>query len=107
MRNIIHDYPDDKAVAILQNTKGALSSDSVILVDNMVLPNTGAHWQSTQLDITMMTVLGSLERTHDQWYKLIEKAGLKIVKMYRYTTSLQDHIIECVGGIKLQAPAIG
>ena len=74
----------------------AFASDSVLLIDDMVVPNKGAHWQTTQLDLQMMTSLASLERTRDQWYDLIAKAGLKIVKMYTYTTSLQDAIIECV-----------
>lgn len=96
MRNIIHDYPDDKAVIILKNTIAALAPDSVILIDDMVLPNSGAHWQATQLDLTMMTALASMERTQEQWCALTEKAGLKINKIYTYTATLQDSIIECV-----------
>ena len=96
MRNIIHDYPDDKAILILKNTIAALASDSVILIDDMVLPDSGAHWQATQIDMIMMTSLASQERTREQWYALLEKAGLKINKIYTYTTSLQDSIIEAV-----------
>jgi demethylsterigmatocystin 6-O-methyltransferase len=62
----------------------------------MVVPNSGAHWQATQLDLIMMTSLAALERTKEQWYDLIAKADLKINKIYTYTTSLQDSIIECV-----------
>ncbi|CAI7614810.1 unnamed protein product [Penicillium glandicola] len=96
MRNIIHDYPEDKAIIILKNTIAALAPDSVILIDDMVIPNSGAHWQATQIDMVMMTTLAALERTKEQWYELLEKAGLKINKIYTYTTSLQDSIIECV-----------
>jgi demethylsterigmatocystin 6-O-methyltransferase len=96
LSNIIHDYPDEKAVAILKNTLGALGPDSVILIDDIVVPNKGARWETTQVDIAMMTGLASLERTQSQWYELAAKAGLKIVKMYCYITSVQDHIIECV-----------
>jgi demethylsterigmatocystin 6-O-methyltransferase len=96
MRNIIHDNPDDKAVALLKHTIDVLGPSSVILIDDMVVPNKGARWETTQLDLFMMTGLASLERTYDQWYELAAKAGLKIVNMYCYTTSLQDHIIECI-----------
>ena len=96
MRHIIHDYPDEKALRILQNTKAALGPDSVILIDDMVFPNAGVHWQATQFDLVMMTALAALERTQDQWGSLIQKAGLKINKVYMYTTSLQDSVIECV-----------
>jgi demethylsterigmatocystin 6-O-methyltransferase len=96
MRNIIHDYPDERAVDILKNTIAALGPDSVILIDDMVVPNTGAHWQATQIDMIMMTSLAAKERTRDQWDTLVEKAGLKINKIYTYTASLQDSIIEVV-----------
>jgi demethylsterigmatocystin 6-O-methyltransferase len=70
--------------------------DSVILIDDMVVPNVGAHWQTTQLDITMMAALGYIERTKDMWYTLAEKAGFQILNIFTYTASLQDSIIECV-----------
>ena len=94
MRNILHDYPDKQCVTILKNTMTAMKKDSKILIDDMVLPNSGVHWQSTQLDMAMMTSLAAIERTKEQWYALLERAGLKINKIWTYTTSLQDSIIE-------------
>jgi demethylsterigmatocystin 6-O-methyltransferase len=44
----------------------------------------------------MMTALASQEHTREQWYDLLGKAGLKINKVYTYTASLQDSIIEAV-----------
>ncbi|QLI74708.1 Demethylsterigmatocystin 6-O-methyltransferase [Metarhizium brunneum] len=96
MRNIIHDYPDDKAIVILKNTITAMAPDSVILIDDMVLPDCGVPWQATQIDLVMMSTLASQERTHEQWFSLLSKAGLKINKIYTYTASLQDGIIEAV-----------
>ena len=96
MRNIIHDWPDEKALLILKNTKAALSPDSVILIDDIVIPNTGAPLQATQLDLVMMITLASLERTKDQWESLTERAGLKIQKIYTYATNIPYSVIECV-----------
>jgi demethylsterigmatocystin 6-O-methyltransferase len=96
MHNIIHDYPEDKAILILKNTIAAMAPDSVIIIDDMVLPDSGVHWQATQIDLVMMTALASQERTREQWYDLLGKAGLKINKVYTYTASLQDSIIEAV-----------
>ncbi|KAK9444222.1 O-methyltransferase B [Metarhizium brunneum] len=96
MRNIIHDYADDKAIVILKNTITAMAPDSVILIDDMVLPDCGVPWQATQIDLVMMSTLASQERTHEQWFSLLSKAGLKINKIYTYTASLQDSIIEAV-----------
>jgi hypothetical protein len=51
MRTIIHDWDDDKALEILKNLVPALAPDSRILIDDMVLPNTGVHWFPAALDI--------------------------------------------------------
>ncbi|KAK2598188.1 hypothetical protein QQS21_005665 [Conoideocrella luteorostrata] len=96
MRNIIHDWPSDKAFEILQNIKPAMDNGSVLLIDEMVLPDIGVHWQATELDMAMMALLGSRERTRAQWNELITQAGLKIHHIYQYTTSLNDSIIECI-----------
>ena len=73
-----------------------MDKDSRILIDDMVLPDTGVHWQAAQLGLTMMAALGSVERTKEQWYVLMESAGLKILQIYTYTTLLQDSIIMVV-----------
>ena len=96
MRNILHDYPDDKCKVILQLTKEAMGADSFILIDEMVLPDQRIHWQAAQLDIAMMSSLSAMERTKKQWYKLLESAGLKIVQICTYTEELQDSIIVAV-----------
>ena len=95
LRNILHDYPDEKCVAILKNLAAAMDKDSRILIDEMVLPDTGVHWQATQLDLIMIS-LGAIERTKEQWYGLLEKAGLQISQIYTYTASLQDSVIVAV-----------
>ncbi|KAJ5921469.1 S-adenosyl-L-methionine-dependent methyltransferase [Penicillium verhagenii] len=96
LRNIFHDWPDHKCREILNNTLEAMAPDSYLLVDDMVLPNTGVHWQQAQLDILMMASMGARERTQEQWHQLVEGTGLGIIKIHTYTASLQDSIIEAV-----------
>ncbi|CAG7925031.1 unnamed protein product [Penicillium olsonii] len=95
MRSIIHDWPDEKAVEILKNTTDALGPDSVILIDDRVLPNAGVHWYGTVLDMTMMSGLAAQERTEEQWNNLMEKAGLKIQNVWTYRHPYHS-ILECV-----------
>ena len=87
MRNILHDYPDDKCMVILKNLMAAMSKDSVILIDDMVLPNSNVHWQATQLDLTLMASLASVERTKAHWQGLMDRAGLRILNIYRIALS--------------------
>ena len=71
-------------------------TSSIILIDEMVLPDYGAPWQATQLDMTMMSALAAIERTSKEWLELFDLAGLKSNGMYTYTNSLQDTIIALV-----------
>ncbi|KAL4787895.1 S-adenosyl-L-methionine-dependent methyltransferase [Aspergillus varians] len=96
LSNIIHDYPDEKCIVILKNIVSALGPDSTILIKDIVLPNFGIHWHVAQVDITMMTMLASLERTVEQWYALMEKAGLRIKGIYSSDSAVADSVIECV-----------
>jgi O-methyltransferase domain len=96
MRGVLHDFPDDKCRLILQSIMEAMGKDSLILIDEMVLPNTGVHWQATQIDLTMMSALASMERTHEQWSALLDSMGLKITKTYVYTPSLHESVIVAV-----------
>ncbi|RAH50260.1 S-adenosyl-L-methionine-dependent methyltransferase [Aspergillus brunneoviolaceus CBS 621.78] len=93
-RNIFHDWPDNKARIILQNTIEAMAEDSIILVDDMVLLNAGVHWQAAQLDILTMTMLAARERTQEQWDQLLQSAELKATSIQTYTASLEDSVIE-------------
>jgi demethylsterigmatocystin 6-O-methyltransferase len=96
LRTVLHDYPDEKCIAILQNLIPAMDKDSRILIDEMVLPNSGVHWQVTSVDLTMMACLGSQERTKEQWYMLLDKAGLKILKIYTYHSPLHNSVMVVV-----------
>ena len=92
----MHDHPDDKCIVILRQIVKGMSEDSVILIDDMILPNQGADWRATQIDLTMMASLAAMERTEKQWYSLIDSAGLKIKSIYTYTPELRDSIIVAV-----------
>ena len=92
----MHDWPDDKCIIILNQIIKAMDKDSVILIDDMVLPNRGAHWRATQIDLAMMAGLAAMERTEKQWYSMLEAAGLKIKQIYTYTPELRDSVIVAV-----------
>jgi len=96
MRGILHDFPDDKCRVILQHCIDVLAPDSLILIDDMVLPNTGVYWQTAQVDLTMMVALAARERTHEQWTALLDSVGLRIVDIHVYTPPVHESVITCV-----------
>ena len=79
LRHILHDWSDDACLKILSNLRGAVtgSTNSSILVQELVLPAVGAAQFDTLLDINMMN-LGGMERSEAQWKELIDKAGMEI-----------------------------
>ena len=89
----MHDWPDDKCRLILKNTKSAMSQESMLLIDEMVIPSRGASWRATQLDVTMMACLAAQERTLKQFEALLAGAGLKLVQVLKYTEELGDSVL--------------
>ncbi|KAF2965716.1 hypothetical protein GQX73_g7861 [Xylaria multiplex] len=96
LRNVLHDWPDDKCVEILQNIKPAMTPESRILVDEMILPEKGAPWRATQQDFIMGACVAAQERSHGEWLALFDRAGLRIETMWKYTEELSDHLISLV-----------
>jgi demethylsterigmatocystin 6-O-methyltransferase len=70
-----------------------MNESSIILLDEMALPNQKVDWFATQTDITMLTAFGSMERTEAQWHKLLESVGLKVQRICTYTHSHRLSII--------------
>ena len=93
MRNVLHDYPDNKCVKLLQQISKAMDENSVILIDEMILPDQGVNWHQAQLDIAMMAFLSSMERSRSQWESFLNSADLKLAKFFTYVEELQDTVM--------------
>ncbi|KAM4056182.1 o-methyltransferase [Hirsutella rhossiliensis] len=83
-RGVLHNHPDHKVRRLLQNTKSAMASDSIMLLDEMVLPEVGVDAYAAAMDLTMLSAFASMERTEAQWRSLLEDVGLTLVKTYTY-----------------------
>ncbi|RDH32301.1 S-adenosyl-L-methionine-dependent methyltransferase [Aspergillus welwitschiae] len=83
MRTVLHDWPDKQALQALSRVHDAMATDSVLLINENVLPEINAPGFSSSMDIIMMELYGSLERTERQWLALLEKAQFRVVKIWR------------------------
>ena len=92
-RNIMHNLTETNCLRLLEQTKEAMCEDSLILIDEIILPNTGAHWRAMQLDMFMMSVVGAIERTEKQWQQLLDRAGLCVVQAYAYNDIQGDTVM--------------
>lgn len=83
MHAVLHDWADDKATELLNNTREAMVKGySKLFVYDIVLPPQGASISQTTMDVEMMSLLSANERTKDQWEKLLTGAGFKIVNYH-------------------------
>lgn len=73
-----------------------MAPNSVILIDEMVLPNSGTHWQAAQLDMIMMINLAAKERSNKEWNVLLDDAGLQLKNIWTYDPSIHHAVIEVV-----------
>lgn len=96
LRHIMHDWPDVDCVRILTNIIPAMSSESRILIDDVVLPESKVPWQVAMMDLAMMACLGGIERSRSDWATLLDQAGLKIDHVYQYDDSKFHSIIAAV-----------
>lgn len=83
-----------QAVQILANIVPAMSADSLVAIDEVVMPDEDAHLWPAGFDIQMYTLFGTMERTASQWDTILHKAGLRAVEDKRYSSLLRLQISE-------------
>jgi hypothetical protein len=80
---ILHDWPDDRALLLLGHTANAMKKGySKLLINDIVMPRTGASLTQTVMDMQVMALGSAYERTEPMWTSLLQAAGLKIVKIW-------------------------
>ncbi|KUJ10333.1 S-adenosyl-L-methionine-dependent methyltransferase [Mollisia scopiformis] len=96
-RAICHDWSDENCQKFLGNTVKAMKKGySRLLINDQVLPNTGAELHPTMLDFTMMAYFNAMERTERQWRTLLDSVGLEIVKIWSFDGGGSEAVIEAM-----------
>jgi trans-aconitate methyltransferase len=95
LRNILHDWPDHACHDILSQLKDAMAPDSVILLDELVIQDEGAHWYGASFDLLMMANYGAQERSLAKWDRILETVGLERKMFVPY--SMQGDSVQVVG----------
>jgi hypothetical protein len=96
MKYIVHDWDDEKGVHILQNCRKAMADDGrVLVIDHVVAAGNRFDWGKL-IDVNMMVMMGSKERTKEEFRQLFARAGLRLKRVVRTASSLS--ILEGVAG---------
>ena len=92
MKWIIHDWEDEKAIAILKNCRQhTQSGDRLIIVDCVVPENDEPDFSKT-FDLNMLVMTGGKERTAAEFQELLAAAGFKLLRVI--PTDLPPSIVE-------------
>jgi 5-dehydro-6-demethoxy-6-hydroxyfumagillol O-methyltransferase len=95
MHSIFHDWPDEKAVEILRNLRPAFKEGySKLIVNECILPSTGANPIGTGLDLVMMGCFSSKERSKTDWENLFRDAGFHITGIWGDPAVAYESVIE-------------
>lgn len=78
LSNVIHDWSDEDAVAILTAVRAAASATSTLLLFEFVVPDDGAEFDATDVDVFMLGLVGGRERTLAEYATLLGRAGWQV-----------------------------
>lgn len=91
MRAILHDWDDERSIAILQNVRKAMRSDAVLLIVERVLPEraeAGNASDSYLLDLEMLVnTPGGRERSLSEFGEILAAAGFGPPRLVPTTTA--------------------
>lgn len=79
---------------LLETIKAAMKPESVLLVDEMVLPEKNVNYMAASIDMTILSAFASMERTEVQWETLFRDVGLKLVRTYRYSPLTYESVMD-------------
>ncbi|EAT84436.1 hypothetical protein HBH56_044220 [Parastagonospora nodorum] len=96
LRHVLHDWPDNDCVRILKNTISAMGPESLILLDEAVLPEMKVPWQVSSMNMLMMALHSGMERSKGDWESLLDRAGLKIAHIVKYDDVKHHCIVAAV-----------
>src|SRR5262249_53841270 len=75
---ILHDWDDERAAAILTNCRRSIADDGRLLVHDAVVPSGPEPHYRKLFDLHMLVLLGGKERTSNEWQTLFAGTGFKI-----------------------------
>jgi hypothetical protein len=83
MKNIIHDWDDDRAIAILTNIRTAFADrrdGRVVLLEAVIPPGNQPDFGKL-IDLEMMLMPGGRERTAEEFASLFDRAGFELARI--------------------------
>lgn len=81
LKSVIHDWDDDRAVAILANCRRAMTSSGTLLLIERVIPSGNEPSVAKWMDVNMLVATGGRERTEAEYRSLYASAGFELTRI--------------------------
>jgi SAM-dependent methyltransferase len=85
LKNVIHDWNDDRSRLILENCRSAMGEGGLLLLVEAVLPDrltvAAAHQAVAQSDLNMLVTLAGRERTEAEFRDLLASTGFRVTRI--------------------------
>ena len=87
LKNILHDWDDERCVAILRNVRAALGEGGRVLIAESVLERYSQDPIAAPADLQMMVACSDgRERSQAEYENLLAKSGLKLARRFSFPT---------------------
>ncbi|MFE0101063.1 methyltransferase [Streptomyces sp. NPDC059009] len=81
IKNMLHCFDDDTALAVLRKVRAACHDDArLFVIEAVVPPGNGFHWAKL-IDIEMLADNDGRERREEEWRDLLERAGFTLERV--------------------------
>ena len=82
LANVLHDWDDDRSVAILRSCRRAMQGDGrVLIVERMIFSDPERSIPTLLSDLNMMVLTGGQERTEEEYARLLATADLRLTRV--------------------------
>jgi SAM-dependent methyltransferase len=85
LKHIIHDWNDDRAVAILKNCRRAMPADGTLLIIEGVYPSrieqSEAGRRATATDVNMLVSAGGRQRSEAEFRAILKASGFRLERI--------------------------
>ena len=94
LHSVLHNYPTPTVRTILSHIRAAMTPGySKLLINDYVIPDKGAYWMSTALDLMMMAIYAAEERTESAWRELLRESGFRVVRVWEYERGTEGLVV--------------
>jgi len=76
--HILHDWPDDKCITILENCRKVIAPNGKLLIAEDIIPEGNSFCVAKLLDLEVLLMGGGRERTEEEFKILLKKSGFRL-----------------------------